>query len=92
MRQGTGYLSIHVPYQMMNIIARSAKEAGLQNLDFTALYDAAQSYSMLIDGVERFSFDESKRYAMNYYAVYEARMSGEDLFRISDWIPAVLEP
>lgn len=92
MHQGTGYLAVHVPYQMLNIIARAAEEAGPQYLDFTALYQAAESHSMVIDDVERFSFDESKRYSMNSYAVYEARGPEEDLFRISDWIPAVLEP
>ena len=92
MREGSGGLSTQVPYVLVNIIAQAAAKVGPQHVNSAALYEAAQSFSLVVDGVERFSFSETKRYLENYLAVYEARDSEEDLFRLSDWIPVVLDP
>ncbi len=92
MREGSGGLSAQMPYVPVNIIAQAAAEVGPQHINSAALYDAAQSFSLVVDGVERFSFDETKRYLENYLAVYEARGSEEDLFRMSDWIPVAHDP
>ena len=48
---------------------------------------------MTIEGLSRFSYNETKRYPNNYYGVYEARSAQEDLIRIDpEWYYHVAQP
>ncbi len=81
-RTGSGYISSQQIYFMLDIIRQAVEAVGPDNFDSQALYNAATSFSYTLDGVENFSsFDETKRYAQNYYGIYEARADGENLFR-----------
>ncbi len=88
MRDGSGYMAVYPAYLMLNIIANAVKDTGGPiNFDSQALYDAATSFSMTIDGIERYSFDDTKRYVPNYYAIYEASATDENLFRVdAEWL------
>jgi len=87
---GVGYLSMNQVYAMLEIIADASEQVGPQNIDSQAIYEAAQSYSLVIDGVRRMSFGPDKRDAVDAYAMYETRASQRDIFRISDeWYPTV---
>jgi len=80
-------------YQMFNIIADAAKIVGTQNLDSQALYEAATSFALTIDGIQRHSFNETKRDSVDFYAMYEARAESEDIFRLNEeWFPTVRKP
>lgn len=93
MRSGVGYLSQVNINVMIDIVRQAVMEVGAEALDSEALYETAQSYSRMIDGIERFSFGESKRWANNYFAPYVARADERDIFRLTDeWLPAVTEP
>ncbi len=90
---GVGYLSMTQMIPMLNVIADAVDVVGPQSLDSQAIYDAAQSYSLMTDGVVRLSFGEDKRDAVDAYAVYEVRSEGENIFRLHDeWYPTVRTP
>ncbi len=93
-REGTGYLAgINLGIQMIEIIADAVETVGPENFDSQALYNSAVSYSRVVDGVERASFGETKRYSLDYFAIYEARSTEENLFNVDpQWYPAILEP
>ena len=79
---------------MIEIIKNAVETVGPENFNSEALYDAATSFSFTLDGVENFaSFDETKRYAQNYYGIYEARADGENLFRADpEWRKQIFSP
>jgi len=90
---GVGYMALSQVYQMFNIIADAAKTVGPQNLDSQALYEAATFFALTVDGIQRYSFNETKRDSVDVYAMYEARAEGEDIFRLNEeWFPTVREP
>ena len=82
MRMGWTYTSIQNLYIMLDIIARAVESSGPENFDSQALFKAAISYSLTVEGVPRFSYSETKRYLYNYFGIYEARSAQEDLIRI----------
>ncbi len=93
-RQGSGYIGgVNMIYQMLEIIEDAIETVGPENFDSQALYNSALSYSMIVDGIERASFGETKRNSLDYFAIYEARSAEEDLFRVDpQWHAAILEP
>ncbi len=92
-RAGTGYLTIYIPYIMLEIIRDAVETVGPENIDSQALYDAAESFSLTVDGIEMFSFEgKTVRSVSDYYIVQEARDNEKDLFSVSDWTPIVVEP
>ena len=92
-RAGVGYMVMNQIYAMFDIITDAVEVVGPQNLDSQALYNAATSYVMSTDGVQRLSFGEEKRDAVDAYAMYEARAAEEDIFRVNDeWFPTVRNP
>ena len=93
MRDGNGYLGTQQILVMLELIADAAEAVGTENLNSQAVFDAAKSFSLTIDGIELNSFNETKRTSLNYFKVYEARVAEEDLFSLSpEWIPVVREP
>ena len=93
MAEGLGYIDINFFYQIFSIVAKAANEVGPENVDGQAIYNAAQSWSGEIDGVERWSYSPTKRTSLNYYAMYEIRETERDLFRLHEgWLPMVYTP
>jgi len=90
---GVGYLMMAQMIPMLDIIADAAEAVGPQNLDSQAIYDAAKSFVFMSDGIQRLSFGEEKRDAVDAYAVYEARSTEKDIIRLHDeWYPTVRNP
>ncbi len=79
---------------MLDIVRKAVEAVGAENFDSQALYDAATSWTYEYEGISDFnSFDENKRIAQNYYAVYELDAAEEDIFRVhKDWLPQVTSP
>ncbi|MFO8009248.1 MAG: ABC transporter substrate-binding protein [Dehalococcoidia bacterium] len=93
MRGGNGYLALAQAWVMLEVIREAAEEVGPENLDSRAIYEAANDFQGVIDGVERFTFNEDKRVANNYHGLYRLSGEDEDLFRlVPEWIPTVREP
>ncbi len=92
MTQGVGYLGIANAYVVLETIRHTAETMGPEHFSPEALYEAAQSFSVMVDGVEQYSFSPTKRTAANYELFYEIRADREDMVRISDWYPMAFEP
>ncbi|MFC2028146.1 ABC transporter substrate-binding protein [Chloroflexota bacterium] len=94
MQAGAGYMSVSVVfYPMIDIIADTVEAVGAENFNSQALYDAAISYSLEVDGVERSGFAETKRYALSNYMIYRASAADEDIVRADEnWIPHLIGP
>ncbi len=75
-------------YQTLEAIRNAVATAGLAAFNSQALYDATESLSVIVDGVERYSFSETKRTSTNVFGIYEAVEVEEDLFRVdAEWFP-----
>ena len=93
MRSGNGYLAVANMVIVLELIKNAVETVGAENFSSQALYDAAGSYSLTVDGVERFSYNETKRGVTNYLGVYEARAADKNLFRVEpEWYPVVTGP
>ncbi len=92
-RMGGAYNALDNIYVVLDIIRKTADRVGPENINSQTLYDTATSYSLVVDGVERYSFSETKRYAANYYGVYEADAEKKTLVRAnSEWLYHVTSP
>ena len=92
-KSGSGYLSIRQFYVMFELIAETVEAVGAENFTSQALYDVAQNFTLIIDGVESDSFSETKRTSANYMGMYEVQGANKGLFSVgTEWIPVVLEP
>lgn len=93
-RKGPGYQAVRGIYIMMEIITDTVETVGAENFDSQAIYDAAQSFSLTLYGIEDcHSFTDTKRTSLNYFGMYELRGAEKDIFRIDpEWIPVVYEP
>ena len=92
-RSGVGYMATNQIHPMLCIIANAVEAVGPENFNSQALYDAATSYTMSTDSVQRLSFDENKRDAVDAYAMYEARETERDIFRVhEEWYPTIRKP
>lgn len=91
--EGVGYIATVNLYQMFSIIQKAVETTGAGAFDSQALYDAAQSYTLTIDDWDRYSFSETKRWATDLYAAYEASEAEKAMVRLhTDWLPVVTEP
>lgn len=93
MRAGVGYLAMSNLYILVDLIAKTVEAVGPENLDSQAIYEAAQSYSLTIDGITRFGYSELRRDGKNYYAVHRASAADKTLVLADDdWVPTVDQP
>jgi hypothetical protein len=87
------YLNVAKVYVMLEIIKDAVASSGPEGFNSDVLYEAAQSFSLSTDGVERYSLNGTKRTAVNYVGVYEVRADEKDIFRVDpEWYPVVSEP
>ena len=90
---GVGYLAVNGAVTLLEIIADAVEAVGPENFNSQALYDAAESFSHTVDGIEMDSFAPTKRTSLNYIGLYEARAAKKDIIRaIPEWYPIVYEP
>lgn len=92
-RMGNGYLAGYNFYVMLELIANAIEISGPESFDAQAIFDAAESFTLTIDGVERESLRGTERNSINYLTMYELRADEEDLFRVEPkWNPVVTIP
>ena len=89
---GKGYMAVMNSVFIIEIIKSAADAVGPENLDSAAIYEAAQSATLMLDGVQRLSYSETKRTSPDRVAVFEVRGADEDIFRITDWFPVDTPP
>ncbi|NQT71716.1 MAG: ABC transporter substrate-binding protein [Chloroflexi bacterium] len=88
--EGKGYGSVVNGMMVLESIKIAAEAVGPENVDSQAIYEAAQSMTLSFDGIQRYSFSETKRAAPDRLAIYEMDSSNKKLVRVSDWLP--IEP
>ena len=89
---GIGYTAAATYYQMFEIIADAVEAVGASNLDSQALYEAAQRYSLSLDGLEDYAtLGPEKRTSNNYISIYELDAAHKDIFRVDSgvWYPII---
>jgi hypothetical protein len=64
---------------------------GSWNFDGQAFYDAATGFELTYEDLPEWGFTQTTRYASKYIAMYRWDAAAEDLVRVSDWVPLVLE-
>lgn len=87
-----GYYAVLNTLTVLEIIRGAAEAVGPENVASQALYEAAQSFSLNFDGIQRFSFTETKRASPDRLAVYAVDGARGGLVRISDWMPVEAAP
>lgn len=93
MRNGCGYLAVENFVMMLEIVKKAVENVGAENFSPEALYDAARDFTFVVDGVQRYSFTETKRYGGDCYGIQRADGERKDLFRVDPgWHVARLEP
>lgn len=93
MDSGVAYLAVRQVYVMLELIRETVEAVGAENFDSRALYETAQSFTMITDGVPLDSLSETKRTSTDYVKIYKVDSSYADLVPVSpEWIPIVIEP
>ena len=79
---------------MFELISDTVTAVGTELFDSRAVYNTAQSFSMILDGCSH-SFTETKRTSNDDLASYEVRAEKEDIFRREPgpiWHPVLWAP
>lgn len=87
------YLDIVEIEVMIEVISDAASRMGEGGSNSESIYEAAQSFVLTIDGIDRYSFGENKRAGANYYGIYQISAEEQNLVRIDPtWYPVVRQP
>ena len=84
MQRGSGYGAADTTNEMLRIIADAVKAVGPDNFDTDALYNAAISYTRIVEGEIWASFSETKRASIDRLPIYKADGVAKDLFMVTD--------
>lgn len=79
---------------ILEILRNAITQVGAQNFNSQAFYDAAVNYKTggpLFEGYPQWSFSETKRYLVDQIVVSKFSAEANDVVRVSDWIPLVIE-
>ena len=92
---GVGYVGAgHQVIAIFEILRQAIEEVGAENFDGQAFYNAALEYettSPIWEDYPVWSFSETKRYLVDHIVVDEFDAEAQDLVRITDWLPLVLD-
>ncbi len=91
-RAGKSYFGVINSMGILEIIKSAAEAVGPENLDSQAIYDAAQSFTLTLDGLQRHSFSETKRTSVDRVAMYMADATQKTIVSVSDWLPVETAP
>lgn len=87
-RSGNGYLGTGQASMMLEAIGQAVHISASNRFDSQAFYEVVQELSVTRNGIELYSFTETKRSAANYFAVYRFQAAERDLVRVNDeWYP-----
>jgi len=76
---------------LFDILRAAVEGVGAENFDGQAFYDAATGFTATYEGYPEWGFTETKRYSVDHLVIYEWSAEAEDLVRISDWLPIVID-
>lgn len=87
-----GYNSFANGIHALETIKLAAETVGPENIDSQALYEAAQKLLIEFDGVQRFSYTETKRTSPDRLAMYVANAETKGFDPISEWFSVQSPP
>lgn len=87
-----GYNSVGNAMMVLESIKNAAQAVGPENITPEAIYEGAQSMKLEFDGIQRFSFSETKRTAPDRMAIYRADGANKRCVRVSEWFPLITAP
>ena len=87
-----GYNSFANGIHVLETIKLAAATVGPENVDSQAIFEAAEKLTLEFDGIQRFSFSETKRTSPDRLAVYEADSANKGFVRLSEWFPIESPP
>ena len=87
-----GYNSFANGVHVLETIKLAAETVGPENVDSQAIFEAAEKLTLEFDGIQRFSFSETKRTSPDRLAVYEADSANKGFVRLSEWFPIESPP
>lgn len=90
MAAGHSYNSTVNGMIILESIKNAAAAVGPENVDSQAIYEGAQSVKIMFDGLQRFSFNPTKRTAVDRLAIYKTDSKNKTNVRVSEWF--LLEP
>ena len=71
------------------VVRQAVQEAGLENFDGQAFYNAAVKFNLTFEGLPPAGFTQTSRVFVNQVAMHEWRAEVKSMVRISDWMPVV---
>ncbi|MBM3132767.1 MAG: ABC transporter substrate-binding protein [Chloroflexi bacterium] len=89
---GHSYNSLGNGMMLLEGIRNAAAAVGPENVDLQAIYEGLQSVKIVFDGVQRFSFTETKRTVVDRVAIYKTDSTLKTNVRASDWFPVLTAP
>lgn len=89
-RLGKGYFAFINAMTVLEIIRSAAETVGPENVNSQTIYDVAQSFTLSLDGVQRFSYSPTKRTSPDRMAVHRVDAGAKDVVRLTEWFE--LEP
>lgn len=89
---GSGYVGgFHNVYAIFEILQKAIEEVGAENFDGQAFYNAAIKYKTTWEGYPQWAFTQTKLYLVDCIQIHEWSAEMEDMVRVSDWLPLVVE-
>ena len=79
---------------IFEVLQQAIQKVGAENFDGQAYFDAAIDYkttSPIWKGCPQWGFGQTKRYLIDHHALYEFSASEQDVVRITDWLPQLME-
>ena len=83
-QSGIGYLAAYNVYMMLELIADAVENSSSGSFNSQAVRDAAQSFTLTIDGIQSNGIIEANLTSSNCLSIYEAHGDAQDLFRIRE--------
>lgn len=92
-QSGCGYLTGYNYSVMLELIREAVLSVGAKYFDSQAIFDAANTFSHTLDGIERETLNDGSRLSINYLVMYELNAAEKNLFRVGPkWYPVVHMP
>ncbi len=91
-RNPKGYNSFANGMHVLESIKIAAESVGPENVDSQAIFEAAERMVLEFEGLQRFSFSETKRTSPDRLAMYEADAQNKSFVPVSEWLPIISPP
>jgi hypothetical protein len=94
-KTGNAYVgSFQQLVNIFQILAKAIENVGAENFDGQAFYNAAVEYKTggpMWEGYPQWGFNQTKRYLVDHVTVYKFDAASEDVVRLTDWLPLMVD-